>query len=115
MHVAFHGIKPPALDTPLIEFETDDGELVDLYNDCTLRATTFDADGLMFEFVASDGATIRLRFRGVRRLEVEQSLDWVIQGGRSDRPSAHSPGGLVATVRVQGRRSAVRVRCSGRS
>jgi len=79
MHVDFHGMKLPAPDTPLIEFETDDGEVVDLYNNCRLRATTFDADGLTFEFAGADSATIRLCFREVQRLQVQQPLDWMVQ------------------------------------
>jgi len=106
MHVDFHGMKLPAPDTPLIEFETDDGEVVDLYNNCRLRATTFDADGLTFEFAGADSATIRLCFREVQRLQAATArLDGAV--GQSDRPSAHSFGRRVASVRVQGRRTAL--------
>jgi hypothetical protein len=79
MQIDYHGVKPPDLDTPLIELETDDDGVVDLYNDCRLRAATFDAEGLTFDFAAADGATIRLQFRGLERLRVEQPPDWVPQ------------------------------------
>ena len=79
MQIDYHGVKPPDLDTPLIELETDDDGVVDLYNDCRLRSATFDAEGLTFDFAAADGATIRLQFRGLERLRVEQPPDWVPQ------------------------------------
>jgi len=79
MRIDYHGVKPPELDTPLMDFETDDGGVVDLYNDCDLRGATFDANGLSFDFVAADGAAVQLQFRGIQRLKVDQPSDWVSQ------------------------------------
>ncbi len=76
MTIDYHGVKPPDLDTPLIEFETDNG-LVDLYNDYSLRAATFDAEGLAFDFAGANSASVRLQFREVKRLRVEQPADWM--------------------------------------
>jgi hypothetical protein len=59
MLIDFHGVKPPELDVPLIDFETDDGAVVDLYNDYRLRGATFEAGGLTFEFTTADKADVR--------------------------------------------------------
>lgn len=79
MQIKYQGLTPPDLDTPLIEFETDDGCVVDHYNEWSLRSATFDADGLVFEFAGPDRGSLQLRFGGVQRLQVEQPPDWVPQ------------------------------------
>lgn len=64
------------MDVPLIELETTAGEVLDLYNQNSLRATVLDADGLAFEFVSSDSRVTVVRFRAIRNLRVEQPSDW---------------------------------------
>lgn len=75
----YAGTRPPELDVPLIELETPDGRIVDLYNECSLRAVVFDRMGLAFEFAEFTGSTIRLLFSEVRGLRVEQPEDWMPQ------------------------------------
>ena len=72
MPIEYHGMKPLDLNTPVIEVETDDGRVLDLYNDFGLLSATFDAEGLVFDFGASDGVSVRLRFHDVAGLRVEQ-------------------------------------------
>jgi hypothetical protein len=64
------------MDVPLIELETTDGEVVDLYNENSLRATVLDADGLAFEFTSDESRVTVVRFRAIRNLRVEQPSDW---------------------------------------
>lgn len=72
----FVGLKPPEMDVPLIELETTVGEVVDLYNENSLRATILDADGLAFEFISDKSNVTVVRFRAIRNLRVEQPSDW---------------------------------------
>jgi hypothetical protein len=72
----FVGLKPPEMDVPLIELETSDGEVVDLYNENSLRAVVLDKDGLTFEFISDKSRRIVVRFRAIRNLRVEQPSDW---------------------------------------
>lgn len=74
--VNFVGLKPLEVDVPLIELETSTGEVLDLYNDHSLRATVLDADGLAFEFVSSRSGVSVVRFHAIRNLRVEQPADW---------------------------------------
>ena len=64
------------MDVPLIELETADGEVVDLYNENSLRAAVIDVDGLAFEFGSDKSSVIVVRFRAPRNLRVEQPSDW---------------------------------------
>lgn len=73
-------MKPPQRDTPLIEVETIDGRVVDLYNEYRLRSTVMRGDELIFEFAAEDSAvTSLLRFFKVRELSVLQPEDWALE------------------------------------
>ena len=72
----FVGLKPPEMDVPLIELETTAGEVVDLYNENSLRASVIDVDGLAFEFSSDKLRLIVVRFREIRSLRVEQPPDW---------------------------------------
>jgi hypothetical protein len=74
--VKFVGLKPPEMDVPLIELETTAGEVLDLYNENSLRAVVFDADGLAFEFISDKARLTVLRFRAIRKLRVAQPPDW---------------------------------------
>ena len=51
--MTFHGVKSPALDIPLIELETPQGDLVDLYNDYHLQSVVLRGDQLTFGFRVS--------------------------------------------------------------
>lgn len=64
------------MDVPLIELETPDGQVLDLYNDHSLSSLTVRADELTFEFASSDRGVIFVRFSGVRNLRVDQPADW---------------------------------------
>lgn len=76
----FEGVRAPALDAPLIELETPEGELVDLYNECLLESVALRGDVLVFAFVSvAEGTPIVLRFERVRDLRVLQPQDWVPQ------------------------------------
>jgi hypothetical protein len=72
----FVGLKPPEMDVPLIELETTVGEVVDLYNDNSLRAVILDMEGLAFDFISDESREIVVRFRDIRNLKVEQPSDW---------------------------------------
>lgn len=73
----FSGMRDPKMDQPLIEVETLDGEVVDLYNENYLRAVVRRGDELVYEFDAADGSTATvLRFLEVRDLSVVQPEDW---------------------------------------
>ncbi len=75
--VKFSGMKDLQRDVPLIELETSDGRVVDLYNDFWLRSGVIRGDELAFEFVAADPTmTVLVRFIGVRGLHVLQPHDW---------------------------------------
>lgn len=74
--MAFSGLKHPQMDVPLIELETPDGQVLDLYNDHSLSSLTIRADELTFEFASSDRGVVLVRFAGVRHLRVEQPADW---------------------------------------
>ena len=76
--MTFHGVKTPALDIPLIELETPQGDLVDLYNDYHLESVVLRGDDLTFGFVSvSAGTPTEVRFSKVRELRVMQPKDWV--------------------------------------
>ena len=51
--MTFHGVKSPALDIPLIELETPQGDLVDLYNDYHLQSVVLRGDQLTFGFASN--------------------------------------------------------------
>ena len=70
------GVKPPELNVPLIELETSDGEVVDLYNESSLRAVVLDERGLTFTFLWRESREVVVGFGGIRNLRVEQPLDW---------------------------------------
>ncbi len=72
----FSGLKAPQMDVPLIELETTGGQVVDLYNDCSLRSTVIRADELAFEFVSTGPTVTVVRFVEVRQLRVVQPVDW---------------------------------------
>lgn len=75
--VKFSGMKAPATDLPLIEVETADGHVLDLYNEHWLHSAVIRGDELVFGFVAADPTVMtRLRFLGVRGLRVSQPEDW---------------------------------------
>jgi hypothetical protein len=75
--VRFTGMKPPETDVPLIELQTTDGRVVDLYNEHWLHSGIVRGDELTFEFVAADPTvTAVLRFLKVRNLRVVQPEDW---------------------------------------
>jgi hypothetical protein len=82
MTVDFVGLRPPAMDVPVIELEPHSGRFVDLYNDCDLRAVVFISDRLAFEFLpnksrlAEESRSIVVLFRGIQNLRVEQPHDW---------------------------------------
>lgn len=76
--MTFHGVKSPALDIPLIELETPQGYLVDLYNDYHLQSVVLRGDQLTFGFASvTAGTPTDVRFSGVRDLHVLQAKDWV--------------------------------------
>jgi hypothetical protein len=70
------GVKPPELNVPLIELETDDGEVVDLYNESSLRAVVLDEQGLTFKFLWRESRELVVGFSAIRNLRVEQPSDW---------------------------------------
>ena len=75
----FTGIRQPRLGAPNIEVETEDGQVVDLYNESHLRSVVRRGDELVFEFDAADSygtCDAVLQFRGVRKLRVSQPEDW---------------------------------------
>ena len=76
MTIGFVGLKPPEMDVPLIELETDAGQILDLYNEHSLRAVVLDERGLTFEFVSGQSRRVDLRFSAIRNLRVEQPADW---------------------------------------
>jgi hypothetical protein len=76
----FQGIKAPVLNTPLIELETLEGTLIDLYNDCQFESVALRGDELAFTFLTeTEAALIVVGFEGVRHLRVVQSEDWAPQ------------------------------------
>ena len=94
----FDGLRCPPLDTPLIELETVNGEIVDLYNDHALNCVVLAVDVLSFVFtwISKDAPTV-IRFSGVRNYCVRQPEDWEPQ--ESDqidhlliRPQGQRPG-----------------------
>jgi hypothetical protein len=76
MSILFVGIVPPRIDTPLIELETPDGSLLDLYNEGWLRSVTIEKGELIFSFRMSDEAGVSVTFGSVRNLRVRQPPDW---------------------------------------
>lgn len=73
----FFGLREPQLDVPVIEVETDDGVVVDLYNENDLRTVVLRGDDLAFEFKATNGQAVTvLEFRGIRGLSTVQPQDW---------------------------------------
>lgn len=76
MSMDFVGLKPPDMDVPLIELEMSDGQVVDLYNENSLRAVVLDERGLTFEFVSDQSRRVDVRFSAIRNLRVEQPPDW---------------------------------------
>lgn len=75
----FFGMREPRLNSPLIEVETIDERIVDLYNESNLVSVTRRGDELVFAFEAADGygsLDAVLRFVEVRDLQVEQPEDW---------------------------------------
>ena len=75
----FFGMKEPDFDVPLIEIETVEGQVVDLYNESDLRSVVRRGDELVFEFDPADGygsLSTMLRFIGVRELRIAQPEDW---------------------------------------
>jgi hypothetical protein len=78
--IQFRGMQVPGFNLPLIELETVDGEVIDLYNDCHLVSVGWSADALAFVFTAvADGRSVSVTFEGVRHLSVVQPDDWVAQ------------------------------------
>lgn len=74
----FSGMRDPQTDLPLIEIETTDGRVVDLYNEHYLRCVVRRGDELAFEFDSWPDRALRaaLRFQGVRDLRISQPEDW---------------------------------------
>lgn len=70
------GVKPPERNVPLIELEASDGEIVDLYNESTLRSVVLDERGLAFKFTTGKSGDVVVRFSAIRNLRVEQPSDW---------------------------------------
>jgi hypothetical protein len=77
--VDYVGVRPPELNVPLIELETDNGEIVDLYNESSLRRVVLDERGLAFEFISEKSSRIVVQFCAVRNLRVGQPPDWAPQ------------------------------------
>jgi hypothetical protein len=75
-HIAFTGAKPPDLDVPLIELEATGGGVVDLYNECRLTTVVLEGSQLGFDFLTLTGSSVRVLFREISRLRVEQPPDW---------------------------------------
>jgi len=71
-------MRDPQTNVPLIEIETTDGRLVDLYNENYLRCVVRRGDDLTFEFDSWPDRTVRtsLQFRGARDLRTSQPDDW---------------------------------------
>ena len=57
--------------------------MIDLYNECRLVAAVIKGSQLGFDFVTSAGSSVRVLFRGVSGLHVEQPPDWA--AGESDQ------------------------------
>lgn len=73
----FSGIDEPKWNVPLIDFDTPDGRVVDLYNEHRLRSSTIRRDELVFEFAhLVSEATAVLQFSQVRNLQIVQPPDW---------------------------------------
>jgi hypothetical protein len=70
------GVKPPPLDVPLVELETEAGRVIDLYNECRLRSVRIESDEWTFAFLSRTSEVIEVRFSGVRRMLLEQPLDF---------------------------------------
>jgi hypothetical protein len=77
LNISFSGVKPPDFDVPVIELETPEGARFDLYNECSLIAVVFEKSQLAFDFLTLSGQRVRVLFREVRSLRVEQPRDWV--------------------------------------
>lgn len=93
MTVDYLGLQPPPLDEGVIELETLDGRIVDLYNESWLRSVVLGPAGLAFNFITADGGKIEVRFDAVRGLTVDQPADWVVQEFRQiERLLIRSPG-----------------------
>jgi hypothetical protein len=73
------GVVPPATNVPLIELQTLDGKVIDLYNESRLRGALLDDEGLTFEFASSTYGRVLVRFRAIRNLRLTQPPDWVIE------------------------------------
>lgn len=75
-------MRAPELDVPVVEIESLDGEIVDLYNEFDLVSATLSGDVLSFHFVEVIKKTpICVEFQGVRMLSVIQGNDWVTEEG----------------------------------
>lgn len=74
----FIGLKPLAFNAPSIEIETPAGEIIDLYNESTLRRVVLDGWGLRFAFTSDldDARHFVVGFRDIRDLRVMQPSDW---------------------------------------
>ena len=89
--MTFHGVKSPALDIPLIELETPQGDLVDLYNDYHLQSVVLRGDQLTFGFASvTAGTPTDVRFSGVRICTCCK-LGLGAPRGRSNRSSPNPP------------------------
>lgn len=77
MSMTYLGIRPPALNVPLIELETTGGRLLDLYNQASLERVTLNPSQLVFDFGTTDSREVSVIFSGVRNLRVEQPEDWM--------------------------------------
>jgi hypothetical protein len=84
--VTYHGLKPIPLNEPVIDFETDDGQILDLHNggevvvievaspsDLVVRLTY--VEPARWTADAAPEREVELRFGSVRRLTVTQDED----------------------------------------
>ena len=74
--ITFTGLKPPDLDVPVVELDATGGGVIDLYNECRLVAVVIKGAQLGFDFLTSTDSSVRVLFRDVTSLRVEQPSAW---------------------------------------
>lgn len=77
--IKYEGLRPPEIDVPVIDLESVEGTMVDLYNDHTLTSVSLMDDVLLFSFrsvIKTESSAVT--FKEVRDLRVVQPEGWVV-------------------------------------